>query len=308
VILTVTPNPAIDMTWSVPRLVQGNSHRVVAGSTRAGGKGVNVARVLHGQGRAVRAITTVGGATGVEFSADLALAGLAHRSVPVAAPTRRSVALYDEARSETTIVNEAGACPSAAEWRSLTDAALELLPDCRCLVGSGSLPPGGPAGFLADLVRAARTAGIPTVIDTSGPALLAAAQAGATLLKPNAEELRDATGELDPVTGARTLLALGARSVLVSLGARGMLLVRAGDAVVRSARLPTPLTGNATGAGDAAVAAVAAVLAYDDDGDPERLLRLATAWSAAAVLMPLAGDISPSHPDLAARVVVEVEG
>ena len=70
------------------------------------------------------------------------------------------------------------------------------------------------------------------------------------------------------------------------------------------ARLPEPLAGNATGAGDAAVAAAAAVLA-DGETDPERLLRRATAWSAAAVLMPLAGEISPTHPELAERVLVE---
>ena len=93
------------------------------------------------------------------------------------------------------------------------------------------------------------------------------------MLKPNRDELRDATGEADPVAGARALIVLGAEWVVVSLGAEGMLAVCAGDPVtVLHARLPEPLAGNATGAGDAAVAAAAAALA-DGETDPERVLR-----------------------------------
>ncbi len=305
-ILTVTPNPAVDLTWSVPRIEAGGSHRVQTGRSRAGGKGLNVARVLHAQRRPVHAVTTAGGATGVELAADLRAIDLPHHVVAVAAPTRRTIALYDEQRAETTIFNELGVDHSPEEWRALASAATRALPDCRCLVGSGSLPPGGPDAFLADLVRAARAAGIPSVVDTSGPALLEAAKARPTVLKPNRDELRDATGEADPVAGARALIVLGAEWVVVSLGVEGMLAVCAGDPVtVLHARLPQPLAGNATGAGDAAVAAAAAALA-DGETDPERLLRTATAWSAAAVLMPLAGEISPTHPELADQVLVEV--
>ena len=304
-ILTVTPNPAIDLTWSVERVEPGGSHRVGTGRSRAGGKGLNVARVLHAQRRPVHAVTTAGGAAGAELAADLRATDLPHTLVAVAAPTRRTIAIFDEQRSETTLFNELGVDHSPGEWRALQRAATKALPDCRCLVGSGSLPPGGPAAFLADLVRAAREAGIPSIIDTSGPALLDAARAGATVLKPNREELREATGEADPVAGARALIVLGAEWVVVSLGAEGMLAVCAGDPVtVLRARLPHPLSGNATGAGDAAVAAAAVALA-DGETDPERLLRSATAWSAAAVLMPLAGEISPTHPELFDRVLVE---
>jgi len=304
-ILTVTPNPAVDLTWSVPRIDQGGSHRVGTGRSRAGGKGLNVSRVLHAQGVPVHAVTTAGGPTGAELAADLRAIDLPHRLVPVAAATRRTIALYDEQRAETTIFNELGVDHSPEEWRALVRAATKALPDCRCLVGSGSLPPGAPPGFFADLVGAARAARIPSVVDTSGPALLEAAKARATVLKPNRDELRDATGETDPVAGARALIVLGAEWVVVSLGAEGMLAVCAGDPVtVLRARLPEPLAGNATGAGDAAVAAAAAALA-DGETDPERLLRVATAWSAAAVLMPLAGEISPTHAQLAGRVLVE---
>ncbi|MFP3380410.1 PfkB family carbohydrate kinase, partial [Bacillus sp. SIMBA_069] len=108
------------------------------------------------------------------------------------------------------------------------------------------------------------------LIDAVGPALLLAVEAGADVVKPNRRELAETTGEDDPVEGARRLLDRGARLVLVSLGADGLLAVPRTGAPLH-ARLPEPLTGNATGAGDAAVAAVATLLAAGND-DPGALL------------------------------------
>ncbi|MBS1673788.1 MAG: 1-phosphofructokinase family hexose kinase [Actinobacteria bacterium] len=176
------------------------------------------------------------------------------------------------------------------------------VPTRPVLVISGSLPPGSPPALLPELIRIGRDAGATVVADTSGPALLVAADAGAHVLKPNAAELAEATGIADPVAGACELLHRGARLVLLSRGADGMLAVTA-DEVVR-ARLAEPLAGNPTGAGDAGVAAVAVLLAQGVT-DPAVLLRRATAWSAAAVLMPLAGEIHPSWPDLEAALLVD---
>ncbi|WP_309064966.1 1-phosphofructokinase family hexose kinase [Microbacterium sp.] len=314
-IVTVTPNPAVDLTWHVERIVAGGTHRADAARTRAGGKGLNVARVAAAEGAAVLAVATAGGATGDEFAAELATAGLPHLLVPVAAATRRSVALVDESLGDTTIVNERGVAPRPEEWAALTDAvALAVRPDeesesgAPVLVISGSLPAGTPDGILPSLIALGRDAGCIVIADTSGPALLAAADAGATVLKPNRHELADATGLDDPVAGAGVLLGRGAELVLVSLGPDGMLAVT-GDAErpeVLRARLPRTLAGNPTGAGDAAVAACAALM---DAGvtEPESLLRRATAWSAAAVLMPLAGEIHPSWPEIEDSVTVQKE-
>lgn len=311
-IVAVTPNPALDMTWRVPRIVPGGTHRADAGRVRAGGKGVNVARVAHAQGAAALALTTVGGATGEEFAAELAASGVRHGLVPVAAATRRSVALVDEELGDTTIVNERGENPSPAEWDALRAAVASALSSSAgavsgtggapVLVVSGSLPPGAPADLLPGLIRIGRDAGAVVIADTSGPALLAAAGAGAAVLKPNAAELADATGIADPVAGARELLRRGAGLILLSRGADGMLAITADD--VWRARLATPLSGNPTGAGDAGVAAAAVLLAQGVT-DPEALLRRATAWSAAAVLMPLAGEIHPSWPDLEAALLAD---
>ncbi|MBW1639870.1 1-phosphofructokinase family hexose kinase [Microbacterium resistens] len=338
-IVTVTPNPALDLTWQVQRLIPGATHRAPTGRSRAGGKGLNVARVAHAEAAEVCAVATAGGATGEEFAAELRGSGVPHVLVPVRASTRRSVALVDEAAGDTTIVNERGTAPSAEEWATVRRAVADAVRRAASpvLVVAGSIPPGAPEGLVEDLVRWGRAAGATVIADTSGPALLRAADAGAHVLKPNAAELREATGHADPLAGAAELIRRGAELILLSQGPDGMLAVvsprfgapdgaggpqggprdpemrpepgegagpgEGGTRILR-ARLAEPLAGNPTGAGDAAVAACAVLLAQGVR-DPLTLLRRATAWSAAAVLMPLAGEIHPSWPQLEAALLID---
>lgn len=318
-IVTVTPNPALDLTYTVDRIMLGRSHRVAEALARAGGKGLNVARVAHAQGHSVLALAPVGGATGTLFRAELEASGVPASLVDSPRETRRSLAFVDTASGhEATLFNEAGPDQPAevlAELLAAARAATAGAAEQRAavIVGAGSLPglsgtaPRGGAGFYARLARAAASAGVHCILDTSGAALLEAAEAGPALLKPNEHELREATGLASPMDGAAELLRRGARRVLVSCGAKGMLLADASEpSAFLSARLPEALKGNPTGAGDAAVAAVAACLA-EGIPDQEQILRRAVAWSAAAVLMPIAGEISPQHTILADTVIITRE-
>jgi 1-phosphofructokinase family hexose kinase len=303
-IITVTPNPALDLTYPLDAVRLGDTNRVAAASVRAGGKGVNVARVVHQQGHPVLAIAPVGAASGQEFAEELAASGVTHQLVPVQAATRRTIAFVEGDSNQTTIFTESGENHTPAEWHLLTDAVASALPMARCLVGSGSLPAGAPLDFYPQLVARATASGVPSIIDTSGAGLLAAAAAGATVLKPTRQELAEATGIGDPLAGARHLLSLGAGLVLLSLGEEGMVALSAIDPEAPSfARLPRVLRGNPTGAGDAAVAAAAVAYATGRHRI-DQVLCAATAWSAAAVLMPLAGEISPEHTALAAELIL----
>ncbi|MDP5228295.1 MULTISPECIES: hexose kinase [Arthrobacter] len=306
-IVTVTPNPALDTSYTVPRIEHGASHRVAPPLIRAGGKGLNVARVVHQQGRRALAIAPVGGNTGEAFRAELESSGVPSRLVPVQAETRRSMAFVEETLGDTTIFNEAGHALQPGDWQRLAAAVVDGLQDAAVLVGSGSLPPGAPADFYPALVTLAHQHGVPAVIDTSGPGILAAARAGADVLKPNHVELREAFGGLELDDAVRELLRLGARTVVVSSGSAGMRLFSA-DHPRHSwaARLAEPLHGNPTGAGDAAVAALATALAEGVD-EPEDVLRRAASWSAAAVLMPGAGEISERHTELEQMLIVTLE-
>lgn len=303
-ILTITPNPAVDETYGLDTLEVGGTNRVDVPLRRAGGKGLNVARVAHSQGVPVVALAPVGGANGQVFARELAAAGIEHVLVPVAAETRRSIALVEHASGRTTVLNERGRALDPAEWDSLRARILELLDrGATVLAASGSLPEGADEDFYPWCVRAAEARGIPSIIDTSGPALLAAARAGATVLKPNHHELQELTGTDSLADGAAILLDAGAKHVYASAGEQGLFHFAAqSPGRWTSARVPDPLVGNPTGAGDSVVAAIAVGL-HRQEGHDAVILARAAAWSASAVLMPAAGELHPSHPSLAASLV-----
>ena len=299
-ILCLTPNPALDVTYTFDHLRPGESHRVPAPVSRAGGKGVNVARVCHAQGYPTRALITSGGATGKIFDADLRESGIPHRAIAISGATRQSITLVTDG-GEATVLNEFGEELTPAEREALVGAFASETTSASVAAISGSLPPNSPDGFLTELIDAAGDA--PTIVDTSGPGLLEAARAGADVLKPNDIELREATGEESITGGAQVLLDLGARIVFVSLGERG-LLAATGELMLH-ARLPRVLQGNPTGAGDAVVAGLATAI-HEAGGleqlDLQHALRRAVGWSAAAVLMPQAGEISPEHEQFTSDV------
>ena len=207
VILTVTPNPALDVTYRVRALEPGESHRVDAPVVRAGGKGINVARVIAQTGGHALALATAGG-----VDRDPARRRPPRQRTPPRARPRRGRDAHAASRSSTrprrtpTMLNEAGA--SADRRRSGStcgEAADRLSIPAQCLVGSGSLPADAPEGFFASLVAIARDRGIPSIVDTTGPGLVLAARAGANVLKPNRRELAETTGESDPLDGAAQL-------------------------------------------------------------------------------------------------------
>ncbi|MEJ3403761.1 PfkB family carbohydrate kinase [Rathayibacter sp. YIM 133350] len=312
-ILTVTPNPALDLTWRVERLVPARTHRVPAGSARAGGKGINVARVLHDEGYDVLALAPSRAED--PFALDLIHDGPPCHLTPAARSVRRSVAIVDTGSGAATVLNETGESLQEHEASALLAAAIRLGRDATVVAVCGSLPEGLSALSLGKLVEELTETGVPVIVDTSGPGLLAAARAGAFALKPNHEELAAATGLSDPLAGARTLLDAGARIVVVSLGEDGLVVLSQGGDRIR-ARLPQPLHGNPTGAGDAVVAALAMTIAGNPDldaagadgqGARERLARRATAWSASAVLAPLAGSLHADWSAIEATVIIERE-
>ncbi|MGA4540713.1 1-phosphofructokinase family hexose kinase [Uniformispora flossi] len=290
-IVTVTANPALDVTYHLDRVAWHGSNRVEDVAARAGGKGVNVARVLAALGIPAAVLGPVGGRTGEQIREDLAAAGLRDATVPVAAESRRTTTVVDASADDATVFNEAGPHLGDADWARLRDAYDALLGDARGVALCGSLPPGAPTDLYAGLVRRARDAGVPVLLDTSGPAFRAGLAAGPDLVKPNADELRDATGESDPGQAVAALSAMlraaGGDAVVASLGPRG--LRAATGAGWWRARLPYAIHGNPTGAGDAGVAALLAGLTA---GRPwPDLLAEAVAWSASAVAAPLAGSV-----------------
>lgn len=287
-IVTLTLNPALDLTYSIPELKAGTTHRpkVLA---QAGGKGVNVARTLHALGRETVAVLPLGGFDGEAVRAELEDAGVPHHVIPIRGATRRTVTVVEESGLATGF-NESGPELVAEEWAEMCAAVASLLETvvldtASVLVLSGRLPRGLPDDAYTELIALADVHGVPTILDTEGAPLLAALPAGPAIVKPNAHELFDATGLTDPRIAARQLLDRGARAVVSSHGPDGLTALTADR--TWTARPPRIAGGNPTGAGDASVAALAIGLA---DGSPwPAMLADAAALSAATVLTDRAG-------------------
>ncbi|MFD7527055.1 MULTISPECIES: 1-phosphofructokinase family hexose kinase [unclassified Streptomyces] len=332
-ILTVTLNTALDLTYGVPELVPHASHRVSEMSERPGGKGLNVARVLSALGHRTVVTGFAGGATGAvlrELLADLspqqpadpggtdtpgpgatsaptapaatAPAPVTDALVTVAGNTRRTIAVVDRATGDTTQLNEPGPLVTADEWAALLGRYEELLAGADAVALCGSLPPGIHVGAYAELVRSARTAGVPVLLDTSGEPLRRGIAARPDLIKPNADELAQLTGSREPMRATRDARRRGAHGVIASLGPDGMLAVTP-DGIWQAAP-PARVPGNPTGAGDSAVAGLLSGL-VEGLSWPDRLRR-AVALSTATVLSPTAGDFDrAAYEELLPRVGIE---
>ena len=311
-ILVVCLNPALDVTHHVERVDWAGVNRPTVVYSRPGGKGTNVARNLHSFGTEVLLTGLAGGSTGSAVGAGLRRLGVPAAFAPAGGETRRTFSVVD-GRGPVALFNEPGPQVSPAEFKRFRADFDAALAGSSVVVLSGSLPPGLPAAAYAELIAAAAAAGVPAVLDTSGEPLREGVAAGPAIVKPNIDELAvlagtslrtaDGTADLAAVTSAATgLRAAGARAVVVSLGPEGLLAVT--EEGCWRARPRAVAGGNATGAGDAATAALARGLLLGQPW-PERLAH-AAALGAAAVAAPVAGEFS--HADYAHGVsLVTVE-
>ncbi|MFC7929040.1 1-phosphofructokinase family hexose kinase [Streptomyces cinereoruber] len=298
-IVTVTLNTALDLTYRVPALTPRASHRVTQVIERPGGKGLNVARVLAALGYETVATGFAGGATGAVLRDGLAATPVRDELVETAGSTRRTVAVVDAADGDTTQLNEPGPTVTAAEWEAFRARFTALLDGAAAVALCGSLPPGIHVGAYAELVRLARAAAVPVLLDTSGEPLRRGIAARPDLVKPNADELAQLTGAREPRRATLDARRRGAHAVVSSLGPEG-LLAATPEGLWRAAP-PAPVKGNPTGAGDSAVAGLLSGL-VDGVPWPDRLVR-AVALSAATVLSPVAGEFDAgAYEELLGRV------
>ncbi|MCT4356885.1 1-phosphofructokinase family hexose kinase [Streptomyces sp. Je 1-79] len=300
-ILTVTLNTALDLTYRVPALTPHASHRVTQVIERPGGKGLNVARVLAALGHETVVTGFAGGSTGEILRGHLAESAVRDELVPVAGATRRTVAIVDSTTGDTTQLNEPGPAVTPGEWSTLTARYTGLLADAEAVALCGSLPPGIHVGAYAELIRLARSAGVPVLLDTSGEPLRRGIAARPDMVKPNADELAQLTGSREPHRATRDARRRGAHAVVSSLGPDGMLAATPDG--LWQASPPAAVKGNPTGAGDSAVAGLLAGL-VEKLPWPDRLTR-AVALSAATVLSPVAGEFDrAAYEELLPRVTV----
>lgn len=252
--ITFTPNPALDITTSVDQLVDAHKLRCDAPQVHPGGGGINVARVLHRLGADVLALYAAGGSTGARVHALLQAEGVPDDALAVATDTRESFTVHERSSGREYRFVLPGPNLSASDWQACLARLDALEPFAAWVVSSGSLPPGVGNDGHAQVARLAQRRGARAVVDSAGPALQAALQAGVWLCKPSLRELADLVGSalhtpMQQKQAAQTLIAQGqAHMVALSLGGEGAMLVTAQDCLLAEA-LPV-VAASSVGAGD----------------------------------------------------------
>jgi|WetSurMetagenome_2_1015567.scaffolds.fasta_scaffold267274_1 1-phosphofructokinase len=295
-IVTVTLNPTLDKTLSVPALRPGEVHRARFLRQDIGGKGINVSRALAALGVASIPIGFLGGATGRAMRDGLVAQGYDARFVEVPGETRQNLTLLDEATGVYTKINEPGPTIGPEHLAALYALVAELAAPGDLWALCGSLPPGAPAGLYADLVTSVQARGAWAILDTSETALrlgLAARPAG---IKPNSEEAaqalrRPVSSDEEHVVAVRRLCDLLAPApppapvVCLTRGARGLLLAAGGELVMAE---PPPVAARSpVGAGDATLAGL--LWALSEGCAATEMARRAVACGTAAAMQEGSG-------------------
>ncbi len=286
-ILTVTPNANVDKTYRVENFTLDRVHRPSQATTVAGGKGINLARVFQTLGGKAIATGFLGGMHGGIIAKSLEEERIEDAFVRVRGESRLCIAIVDPIAGTQTEVNERGPQIASRNARELTRRIENLLTQhpFKCVILSGSLPPGTPDSFYADMIRLAHEARVPAVLDASGAALREGVKALPWMVKPNRVELeallerpvRDAEEMRD---AAQRLHEAGISVVALTKGAEGAMLLTALG--LWEAEPPQIEFASAVASGDSFLAAFLYQWFYGaPPAQPEEALRLATGAGAA---------------------------
>jgi len=283
-ILTITLNPALDLTVRVPQLETGEVNRSQALLCHAAGKGLNVAQVLADLGHSLTVSGFLGEDNQQAFEALFARRGFADAFIRVPGETRSNIKLAED-DGRVTDINGPGPQVSDLAQQALLDKLDQIAASHDAVVVAGSLPLGVTAQWLRELVLRLKALGLKVILDTSGDALKEGLSAGPWLVKPNAEELSAALGctisSVDSQVAAATQLqTYGISHVVISHGAEGVNWFSRGIQTLQAVP-PKVRVASTVGAGDSLLAGM--IHGLLSGHSPEQTLRTATAIAAMAV-------------------------
>jgi 1-phosphofructokinase family hexose kinase len=283
-IITVTLNAAIDKSLSVPSFRLGRRHRTVERRALAGGKGVNIARMLKTLGQPVIATGFQGGPTGTQIVAQLGEESILHDFVRIREESRTNTSVLDPTTGEQTEINEQGPTIEPEEVEQFREKLLYLARGAAIVVFAGSLPRGIDPDFYAQLVRAVHKLDVMTIVDTDGEALRLAVRAEPDVVSPNVVEAEELVGhefndDADRAGAVREIVSLGARSAIMTMpdGCWAQMVSEGGPRVYRvTVPLQEPVA--TVGSGDACLAGY--VAAHYRGSPPAECLRFGVACGA----------------------------
>lgn len=285
-VVTVTPNAALDQTLHVAMFAPGARQLVARSHVQAGGKGINVSRVLARLGVPVRSVALLGGPTGERIARDLETSGLSPVVVAAEGDSRTCTEIVDAGSGRITQLHGAGVRADARVARRLIETVEQACAGARWLALCGSLAEGLPADTYAVLIERARARGVRVALDASGAALAAGWRAAPAVLRVNADEAREAGVVTGRGGASLTIVSDGAAGIRVDAAERGFCI-----------RPPRVAVRNPIGCGDAMLAGL---LARIDAGPLEDALRFATALASADAESECAG-----RPDVARARALE---
>ncbi|MBZ4660086.1 MAG: fructose-phosphate kinase [Desulfacinum sp.] len=286
-IYTVTLNPALDRTLVVDRLVEDDTVRIRKETYYAGGKGIDVSRVIRElEGHSV-ALGFVGGYDGSHLEGLLINAGVLTDFVRIGGETRTNIIVKEAETGRQFVLSAGGPEVRAAEIGELYHQILRL-PDMEYMVLSGSLPRGVSPNVYGQLVLAARKKGAFVMLDADGEALREALNYRPHCIKPNRHELsrlvgRDVSSQEEILAACREIHRRGVPLVLVSRGKDGLILSCAEGPAIQAVG-PAVQVDSTVGAGDSAVAGF--ILAHSRGRSLEECVRLACAAGTATAMTP----------------------
>lgn len=286
-IITITLNPSLDKSITVPQLVPEKKLRCTSAEVDPGGGGVNVSRALHKLGVKSSAVFLSGGYTGKKLEELLLNEEVDIIALPIKEATRENFVVFDEEKKLQYRFGMDGAAVTEAEWKAVLNYVSEQTA-VSYIVASGSLPPGVPVNFFGQLAVLAKKIKAKLIVDTSGEALQYAAKEGLYMLKPNLNELSSLTGKdnlvgEEIVAAARTVISSGGCEIMVvSLGGDGAMLVTAEEQY--KVKPPKVTVMSTVGAGDSMVGGI--------------LYGLSKGWTYKEILMygVAAGTAATLHP------------
>jgi 1-phosphofructokinase len=284
-IVTVTLNPSLDRTLSVPKLEPGMIHRAQFIRQDLGGKGINVSRALHALDIPSRIVGFVGGWTGNALQTGLTAEGFDVRFIKVNGDTRQNLTLLDEASGKYTKINEPGPTIDSSHILALGNQIAQTILPGDLWTFCGSLPPGSPPDLYSHLIRQTQERRGLAFLDTSGTPLRHALSALPFVAKINNEEAAELLGraldsDQDMCAAAREIHTRGVRVVALTRGAQGLVLAMDGEVV--TAVPPCVTARSSVGAGDAAMAGL--LWAVLDHCDPAETARRVVACGTAAAM------------------------
>lgn len=305
-ITTVTLNAAIDKTYYLPKVIKGTVMRAEHVLSMAGGKGINVARVLRQLGHEnVTATGFVSGYNGAYIVSQIQQTGIISEFVQAQGESRLCLNIIDGTDLDSTEVLEPGPEIESHILEAFKQKLRIISEDSALVVFSGSIPRGLSSNIYAQLIEISRSAGADIFLDASGDALLQGLTAQPSFIKPNEHEvlpLLQNSGTTEIHTAALELMSQGIPNVVVTLGGEGAIAGVRGQ--LYRVRIPRIEIVNTVGCGDAFVAGYA--YGYVRNWLPEDCLRYAAAAGCANALSPAAGDLKLSdHKALLEQVQVD---